>query len=29
MVPLKDMEGLLARLIAFDRLAKLPQHGGA
>jgi 2-dehydro-3-deoxyphosphooctonate aldolase (KDO 8-P synthase) len=28
MVPLREMEGLLKRLMAFDRLAKTPQHGG-
>src|SRR5215471_13129640 len=27
MVPLREMEGLLRRLIAFDRLAKLSDHG--
>jgi 2-dehydro-3-deoxyphosphooctonate aldolase (KDO 8-P synthase) len=28
MVPLKEMEGLLTRLLAFDRLAKVSEHRG-
>jgi 2-dehydro-3-deoxyphosphooctonate aldolase (KDO 8-P synthase) len=26
MVPLREMEGLLKRLVAFDRLAKVSEH---
>jgi hypothetical protein len=28
MVPLKEMEALLRRLVAFDRLAKASEHQG-